>query len=83
MTDPNRSRIIEVYSFEAFRKKIQDELRTSDRADMKDIQTSAFDRYLTIMQEKKPDLSGLSAEVLCRLLGFTDQGRPTLAASSS
>ncbi|MBR1457797.1 MAG: putative DNA binding domain-containing protein [Oscillospiraceae bacterium] len=69
----------EVYSFEAFRKKIQDELRTSDRADMKDIQTSAFERYLTIVQEKKPNLSGLSAEVLCRLQGFTDQGRPTLA----
>ena len=51
----------EVYSFEAFRKKIQDELRTSDRADMKDIQTSAFERYLTIVQEKKPNLSGLSA----------------------
>jgi ATP-dependent DNA helicase RecG len=69
----------EVYSFEAFRKKIQDELRPSERAVMKDIQTKAFDLYLELLRNKKPNLSELPTEVLCRLQGFTDQDAPTLA----
>lgn len=69
----------EVYSFEAFRKKIQDELRVPERALIKDMQTKTFELYLELLKNKKPNLSEIPNEELCRLQGFTDNGNPTLA----
>lgn len=69
----------EVYSYEAFKKKIQDEIRTSDRAVTKDMHTKAFELYLDILKSKKPNLAELSNDDLCRLQGFTNEGKPTLA----
>ena len=60
----------EVYSFEAFKKKIQDELRVSERAVMKDMQTKAFDLYINLLRNKKPNLAELPNEDLCRLQGL-------------
>ncbi|MBE6853572.1 MAG: AAA family ATPase [Ruminococcus sp.] len=69
----------EVYSYEAFRKKVQDELRISERAVISDIQTSAFQRYLVELKTKKANLAGFSEDKICRLQGFTDDIKPTLA----
>lgn len=69
----------EVYSFEAFKKKIQDELRVSERAVIKDMQTKAFDLYINLLRNKKPNLAELPNEDLCRLQGFTENEKPTLA----
>ena len=69
----------EVYSFEAFKKKIQNELRISKRAVMKDMQTKAFDLYINLLRNKKPNLAELPNEDLCRLQGFTENEKPTLA----
>ena len=69
----------EVYSYEAFKKKIQDELREAERAVIDDIKTNAFYKYLLELKEKKPNLSGLTEEKICRLQGFTTGGKPTLA----
>ncbi len=69
----------EVYSYEAFKKKIQDELREAERAVIDDIKTGAFYKYLLELKEKKPNLSGLTEEKICRLQGFTTGGKPTLA----
>ena len=69
----------EVYTFEAFRKKIQDELRTCERAELEDMQTKNFDLYLEFLKSKKPNLAELPNDNLCRLQGFTDGGKPTLA----
>lgn len=69
----------EVYSYESFRKKIQDEIRITERADMSDIKTTAFQKYLLELKTKKANLAELSEEKICRLQGFTDDNRPTLA----
>ncbi len=69
----------EVYSYEAFKKKIQDELREAERAVIDDIKTNAFYKYLLELKEKRPNLSGLTEEKICRLQGFTTDGKPTLA----
>ena len=69
----------EVYSFEAFKKKIQDELRTLDRATERDVKTAAFSLYLEVLKIKKPNLAGLPEEEICRLQGFMDNGKPTVA----
>lgn len=69
----------EVYSFEAFRKKIQDELRISERAEINDMKTKAFELYLNTLRIKKPHLAELPDKELCRLQGFTSDDKPTLA----
>ena len=69
----------EVYSFEAFRKRIQDELRISERAEINDMKTKAFELYLNTLRIKKPHLAELPDKELCRLQGFTSDDKPTLA----
>lgn len=69
----------EVYSYEAFKKKIQDELRRAERSEMGDIKTSALSQYLLELKSRKSNLAALSEEKICRLQGFTDDDKPTLA----
>lgn len=69
----------EVYSFEAFRQKIQDELRTIDDAELSEIGTNSMTKYLIMLKDKKPNLSALSNEKIKSLQGFVKNGKPTLA----
>lgn len=69
----------EIYSYEAFRKKLQDELRTSDRAELSDTDTDAHAEYLIAMRKKKPNLAKLSNEKINFLQGFCVSEKPTLA----
>lgn len=69
----------EVYSYEAFKQKIQDELRVAERSTLVDMQTPAFDEYLVFLRNKKPNLVVQSVEKICHLQGFTTEGKPTLA----
>ncbi|MCH5186131.1 MAG: putative DNA binding domain-containing protein [Oscillospiraceae bacterium] len=70
----------EVYSYEAFKKKIRDELRTDSDAEIEDIQTSHFDEYMIALKKNKPNLSGLPLKKILRLQGFVSDGKPTLTA---
>lgn len=69
----------EVYSYEAFKKKIQDELRVVDKADEQDIITKAFEKYIIEVKTKKKNLASLSPDKIARLQGFAADGKPTLA----
>ena len=69
----------EVYSYEAFRKKIQDELRVAERAKLSDIETDAHTEYILSMRTKKPNLAGLENDKINSLQGFTLDDKPTLA----
>lgn len=69
----------EVYSYEAFRKKIQDELRIAERAELSDIDTDAHTEYLIAMRKKKPNLADLPNDKINSLQGFTLNDKPTLA----
>lgn len=69
----------EVYSFEAFRQKIQDELRTIDDAELSEIDTNSMTKYLIMLKDKKPNLAALSNEKIKSLQGFVKNGKPTLA----
>lgn len=69
----------EVYSYEAFKKKIQDELRIDERSEISDLYTAEFEKYLVNLKIKKPNLAGLPNEKICRFQGFEINGRPTLA----
>lgn len=69
----------EVYSYEAFKKKIQDELRVAERAGLSDIETDAHTEYVLSMRTKKPNLAGLANDKIDALQGFTVDNKPTLA----
>lgn len=69
----------EVYSYEAFRKKIQDELRVAERAELSDIFTDSHTEYLISMRKKKPNLADLTNDKINSLQGFTIDDKPTLA----
>lgn len=69
----------EVYSFEAYRKKIQDELRVTENGIMEDIDTEFYAEYVSHLRNKKPNLAKQSDEKLFRLQGFSVNNKPTLA----
>ena len=69
----------EIYSYEAFRQKIQDEIRVEGRAEIEDIDTDSFAYYLTNLRRTKPQQGNLSTEKVMKLQGFSDGGKPTLA----
>jgi len=69
----------EVYSYEAFRKKTQDEIRVEERAEPEDIQTNSFDFYLGRLASTKPNQANLPPQKVMKLQGFTDGSHPTLA----
>ena len=69
----------EVYSYEAFKQKLQDELRDVPRAKREHLETVDFAKYMLELKSKKPKLADLSDEMLCELQGFTCDGEPTLA----
>lgn len=69
----------EIYSYEAFKKKIEDELRIADRATIEDIMTNNLEKYLLELRSKKANFTNLSNEKICRLQGFINESKPTLA----
>lgn len=69
----------EVYSYEAFKQKTHDEIRIPERAEADDIKTAAFSAYLLQIKLKKPKLSQLSNEKICKLQGLCVQDKPTMA----
>lgn len=69
----------EIYSYEAFKMQIHDELRISERAEFSDIDTDKLNIFLAQIKEKKPNLANLSKEKICQLQGLTDKNEPTLA----
>lgn len=69
----------EIYSYEAFRQKIQDEIRVEPRADISDIKTAEFSYYLKNLQKIKPQQGNLPVSRVMKLQGFSNGESPTLA----
>lgn len=70
----------EVYSYEAFKQDIHDELRTNYRAEMTDINTDEYQLYLLELKKNKPHLAKLEEKEINRLQGFVVDNKPTIAA---
>ena len=69
----------EVYTYEAFKKKIEDELRVVERAGEKELRTDALKKYMLELREKKPAIASLPMERCLSLQGFVANGHPTVA----
>ena len=70
----------EVYSYEAYRKKYQDEIRPVERAAMSSLDENKLSEYLLKLKRNKANLSKLDDEKICELMSVRKDDKPTLAA---
>lgn len=69
----------EIYSFDAYRKQIRDDIRETDvRADSLD--KNLVENYLHNVRMNRVNTSNMSDEELLELMGLTKGGKPTLSA---
>jgi ATP-dependent DNA helicase RecG len=70
----------EIYSYEAFRRKYQDDIRLIDKAKMKDLDELLLKEYLIQLKLDRPNLSRLADERILELMNVVKNDVPTLSA---
>jgi ATP-dependent DNA helicase RecG len=69
----------EIYSYEAFKRRIHDELRTFDRATMEHLSRDKVTEYLIKLRREKQNLVNLEDKRILETQGLCQDGMPTLA----
>ena len=69
----------EIYSYEAFKRRIHDELRTVDRATMSYLKKDNITEYLLKIRRQKMNLANLDDQRILETQGIRQDGLPTLA----
>jgi ATP-dependent DNA helicase RecG len=69
----------EVYSYEVFKRGIQDELNPVERAEITDLDQDLLVIYLAKIKREKINLSQLPTEKFLKLQGVTNGEKPTIA----
>ncbi len=70
----------EVYSYEAYRRKYQDDIRIVDRATQDSLDTSLLEQYLERLQSEKPHLASLPRHTILELMSITRNDQITLSS---
>lgn len=70
----------EVYSYEAYRKKYQDDIRIVERAELSSLNTAKLESYLFKLKDNKPNLAALDDSQIMELMSVVKGGKPTLDA---
>lgn len=70
----------EVYSFEAYRKKYQDDIRTVERATFTALDSKKLQNYLNSLKDNKPNLADLEDRQIYELMNITRDNQWTLAS---
>jgi len=71
----------EIYSYEAYRKKYQDDIRIIPRVTSGSIDGEKLNEYFTLLAENKPNLSKLENEQISELMSITVGGEYSLTAT--
>lgn len=72
----------EVYSYEAFRRRVRDDLRVVDRAKAEMFDNEKIEAYLKAVKQDKGNLTGnVPDSDILELMGITDGRKPTLAGT--
>lgn len=70
----------EVYSYDAFRKRLQDDIRTIEGARFKLLNQERMNQYLAAVKRERKNLADhVSDEDILDLMGVTDRQTPTLS----
>ena len=70
----------EIYSYEAFRKKYQDDVRIVPRASMSVLDQTLLSDYVEKLKREKPNLSSLPNETIYELMSITHDGAITFSS---
>lgn len=70
----------EIYSYEAYRKKYQDDIRTVEQASFDIIDALKLDEYKIKCKKNKPNLARITDEQFDELMSITRDGKLTLAS---
>jgi ATP-dependent DNA helicase RecG len=70
----------EIYSYDAFRKKYQDDIRAIEDADMSTLDMALLGEYITAIKRNRPNLSQIDDEQIYKLMKISSNGHPTLFA---
>lgn len=70
----------EVYSFEAYRKKYQDDIRPIARASFSMLDGKKFQEFLSRLKDNKPNLANLEDQQIYELMSITQDGQLTLSS---
>jgi len=68
-----------VYSFEAYRKNTQEDIRIIERAELADLDSVLLDNYLIKLRLAKPKFTSMPLEDILKLQGIAINGKPTIA----
>lgn len=68
----------EIYSYEAFRKKYEDDVRENEKATLEAIDLKKMNEYLGLVKENTPNLAKLPEETVLKLTGLVKNDHPTL-----
>ena len=60
----------EVYSYEAFRRKYEDELRAVDRATVADLDSDQLLRYTLALKDGRPNLARMDQQRVLELMSI-------------
>lgn len=70
----------EIYSYEAYRQKYQDDVRIVDRASVQTIDEEKLAEYKAMCKKDKPHLSKVADDQFNELMSITKDGRLTLSS---
>jgi len=70
----------EVYSYEAYRKKYQDDVRTVSRATFSALKKDLLEKYVYLLKEGKPHLSAMDNETIYELMSIKRNEEITISA---
>lgn len=70
----------EVYRYEAYRKRIQEDIRILPGADLSSLDPDRLADYLRRVRQEKPHCRALEDDTLCTLLNLVRDRKPTLTA---
>lgn len=71
----------EVYSYEAFRKKYQDDIREVYRASITSLNQELLRKYIQLLKDGKPNLSAIKDEDIYELMSIKRNNEVTLSAA--
>lgn len=71
----------EVYSYEAFRKKYQDDIRSVQRATLMSLNQELLNNYIQLLKNGKPNLSAINDKDIYELMSITRNNDVTLSAA--
>ncbi|MDR1204959.1 MAG: putative DNA binding domain-containing protein [Peptococcaceae bacterium] len=69
----------EIYSYNAYRRRVRDDIRAVEFADVSQFKPEAIQQYIAAVKKEKEHTAKLSDKQILNLMGIVKDGKPTLA----